>query len=149
MGLEVRVAQEETDYQNALAVRRVVFVEEQQVPVEIEIDGHENEATHFVAYDESHSPVGAGRLRSKGDLAKVERICVLKERRGEHIGEAIMEKLEQVASDQGYKGLLLNAQTHAQGFYERLGYTVTSELFYEAGIPHVEMVKSIRILEER
>lgn len=143
MPLEVLVASEETDYHNALGVRRVVFVDEQQVPIEIEIDEYEKSATHFVAYDENRVPVGAGRLRQKGELAKVERICVLKDRRGERIGEAIMAKLEQVAKQKGFKGLLLNAQTHAQGFYEKLGYDVTSELFYEAGIAHVEMRKTL------
>lgn len=143
MPVEVRVVEQKEDYENALSVRRVVFVEEQQVPIELEIDNYEEASTHFVAYDDEHLPVGAGRLRSKGDWAKVERICVLKDRRREHIGEAIMERLEEVARKEGFKRLSLNAQTHAQKFYEKLGYQVTSELFYEAGIPHVEMRKDL------
>lgn len=143
MPLEVLIAQEKRDYENALSVRRIVFVDEQQVPLDLEIDEYENDSTHFVAYDDKRLPVGAGRLRAKGDLAKVERICVLKNRRGENIGEAIMVKLEEVAAEKGFKELMLNAQTHAKGFYEKLGYQVSSDLFYEAGIPHVEMKKEL------
>ncbi|WEG11901.1 GNAT family N-acetyltransferase [Pullulanibacillus sp. KACC 23026] len=143
MSLEVVVCEKEQDYQNALYIRRIVFIEEQQVPEELEIDDHEKDAIHFVVYDQNREPVGAGRLRNKGNMAKVERICVLKNRRGEHIGEALMGKLEQVAEEKGFTNLLLNAQTHAQGFYEKLGYKVTSDLFYEAGIPHVEMKKNV------
>lgn len=144
MALEIVVATLEADYQNALKVRKTVFIDEQKVPEELEIDEYEKDATHFVVYDEAHNPVAAGRMRVKGEnLAKVERICVLKEHRGEHIGEALMAELENEARQMGLSGLLLNAQTHAQGFYEKLGYEVTSDLFYEAGIPHVEMRKSI------
>ncbi len=143
MTLTVVIANKETDYQNALSVRRTVFVKEQNVPPELEIDAYEKDATHFVAYDDTHTPVGAGRLRVKGTLGKVERICVLQNRRGEQIGNALMIKLEKEAARMGLSGLLLNAQIHAQGFYEKLGYNVTSDLFYEAGIPHVEMQKPI------
>jgi predicted GNAT family N-acyltransferase len=141
--MDVRVATTEKEYQDALSIRQVVFIDEQQVPAELEIDKHEGTATHFVVYDANLLPVGAGRLRLKGEKAKVERICVLKTRRGEHIGEALMAKLEDVARTKGVKGLILNAQTHAEGFYEKLGYQVTSDLFYEAGIPHVEMQKTV------
>ena len=141
--MDVRLVKTEKEYQDALSIRQVVFIDEQQVPAELEIDEHEETATHFVVYDTTKLPVGAGRLRLKGDKAKVERICVLNTRRGEHIGEALMAKLEDVARAQAIKELLLNAQTHAEGFYEKLGYRVTSDLFYEAGIPHVEMQKTI------
>lgn len=144
MAFEIVVATKEVDYQNALKVRKIVFVEEQKVPVNLEIDEFEPNATHFVVYDDAHNPVAAGRLRVKAEnVAKVERICVLKERRGEHIGEALMVELEKKARQMGLSSLLLNAQTHAQGFYEKLGYHVTSDLFYEAGIPHVEMRKEL------
>ncbi|HET6871809.1 MAG TPA: GNAT family N-acetyltransferase [Sporolactobacillaceae bacterium] len=133
------------EYQDALSIRKTVFIDEQQVPEELEIDEYEETATHFVVYDAEERPVGAGRLRLKGDHAKVERICVLKERRGEHIGEALMTKLEEVAKTKGIKGLILNAQTHAEGFYKKLGYHVTSDLFYEADIPHVEMQKELLV----
>jgi len=141
--MDVKIVKSKKEYQDALSIRQTVFIDEQQVPAELEIDEHEETSTHFVVYDSNHHPVGAGRLRPKGDKAKVERICVLKERRGEHIGEALMTKLEVVARSKGIKGLILNAQTHAEGFYEKLGYHVTSDLFYEAEIPHVEMQKTI------
>ncbi|MGV3467357.1 MAG: GNAT family N-acetyltransferase [Heyndrickxia sp.] len=140
--MEVIVAKTDAQYEDALAVRKEVFVGEQNVPTELEIDEYENEAVHFVAYDDGE-PVGAGRFRRKGEIAKVERICVLKSRRGEHIGEAIMKAIENEAIKAGFNTLVLNAQTHAIPFYEKLGYGITSEEFQEAGIPHVEMRKHL------
>jgi predicted GNAT family N-acyltransferase len=141
--MEVITVKTDAQYQDALAVRQEVFVHEQHVPPELEIDEYEEPAVHFVAYDNG-KPVGAGRYRKKGDAAKVERICVLQARRGEHIGEAIMEAIEKEAYRAGFSTLILNAQSHAIGFYEKLGFEITSEEFEEAGIPHVEMRKTIR-----
>ncbi|GGH83935.1 putative GNAT family N-acyltransferase [Pullulanibacillus pueri] len=141
--MDIIIVENEQQYQDALTVRKTVFVEEQQVPMELEVDEHEKSAVHFVIYHEKH-PVGAGRIRIKGQTAKVERICVLKEARGQNIGLALMQRIEHVALEKGLKTLVLHAQTHAQGFYEKLGYKVTSDLFYDANIPHVEMTKAIQ-----
>ena len=141
--MEVTVVKNDAQYQDALKVRKIVFVEEQKVPEELEIDEYEDNAVHFVAYDGAE-PVGAGRYRKKSDVIKVERICVLKSRRGEHIGEKIMNVLEKEALNENLDTLMLNAQTHAISFYEKQGYKITSEEFEEAGIPHVEMRKNIK-----
>jgi predicted GNAT family N-acyltransferase len=140
--MEVTIVKNEAQYEDALKVRKIVFVGEQNVPPEMEIDEYEKEAVHFVAYD-GEEPVGAGRFRKKGDIAKVERICVLKSRRGQHIGGEIMKAVEEEAERQEFETLVLNAQTHAIPFYEKLGYHITSEEFDEAGIPHVEMRKHL------
>lgn len=141
--MEVTVVKNEAQYQDALKVRKIVFVGEQNVPEDLEIDEYEKDAVHFVAYD-GDKPVGAGRFRKKGDKIKVERICVLKSRRGEHIGVEIMEAIEAEVSRSHSGNLVLNAQTHAIPFYKKLGYHITSEEFDEAGIPHVEMQKNIQ-----
>jgi len=141
--MEVTVVKNDAQYQDALTVRKEVFVGEQNVPPELEIDEYEDAAVHFVAYEDG-KPVGAGRYRKKGDIAKVERICVLKSMRGRHIGEAIMNSIEKEALNADFSKLVLNAQTHAIRFYEKLGYRITSEEFEEAGIPHVEMQKEIQ-----
>ena len=141
--MKIMTVENEQHYQDALKVRKTVFVEEQKVPMELEVDEYEKDATHIVAY-ENDKPVGAGRFRVKNGAAKVERICVLKEMRGHHVGLEIMKKIEALATSKGLTTLVLHAQTHAQSFYEKLGYQVTSGLFYDAGIPHVEMEKSIK-----
>jgi len=138
--MEVIVAENDAQYRDALKVREAVFIHEQKVPPELEIDEYEKEAVHFVVYDDG-TPVGAGRLRNKNGFGKVERICVLPSHRHKKIGSLIMEAIERKAKALGYQTLLLNAQTHAIPFYEKLGYQITSEEFEEAGIPHVEMRK--------
>lgn len=130
-------------YEDALAVRHEVFVGEQNVPEDLEIDEHEDDSIHFVAYNHEQ-PVGAGRLRPVDNKGKVERICVIKSHRGKQMGAAIMEKVENTAREKGLDILVLNAQTHATDFYRNLGYEVTSDHeFMDAGIPHLEMRKPI------
>jgi predicted GNAT family N-acyltransferase len=128
--------------QDAFKVRRLVFVEEQQVPEEEEIDQYDDKCTHFVLYDQE-IPVGAGRFRNLDGIGKVERICVLSKSRGTGAGKLIMDKIEQYAKQNNYSALKLNAQTQAIPFYNKLGYEIISEEFMDAGIPHRTMKKYI------
>ena len=131
------------DREDAYDVRFTVFVEEQGVDPDIEIDEHDDEATHFVAYDDDE-PVGAARLREPADgVGKVERLAVLQSHRGEGLGRKLMEAVEAEARREGLERLTLHGQVRVAEFYEHLGYEQVSEEFEEAGIPHVEMEKSI------
>ncbi|WP_456275814.1 GNAT family N-acetyltransferase [Bacillus sp. AK128] len=142
--LKVKVVTNEQEFADALKVRRIVFVDEQQVPEEEEIDQYENECTHVVMYDDEKEPVAAGRLREVDGIGKMERICVLSSHRNLGLGKHIMDALEKVARDKGFHKLKLNAQTHAEGFYEKLGYkTISDDVFMDAGIPHVTMIKEV------
>lgn len=127
----------------AFAVRKKVFVEEQGIPVHLEIDEHDESATHFIfLLDEQ--PVAAARLREmEPGIGKVERVCVLPEQRGQHIGVLIMERIESYAANLHWSCLKLNAQSYAVPFYEKIGYEVTSPEFMDAGIPHRAMKKDI------
>lgn len=140
--MTVKIVQHPKDLEDAYYVRRTVFIHEQNVPEEEEIDQHEDEAVHFVLYQE-HSPVGAGRFRVVDGYGKVERICVLKETRKTGAGKKIMLAIEDYARKKGMAKLKLNAQTHAVPFYEGLGYQTVSDEFMDAGIPHKTMIKSI------
>lgn len=140
--MEVRIVETEQELADAFDVRRTVFVDEQNVPEEEEIDQHESEAVHFVLYNEGKA-AGAGRFRVLDGIGKVERICVLKENRKSGSGVAVMNKIEEYAKTQGITTLKLNAQTHALPFYSRLGYETISEEFLDAGIPHKTMKKTI------
>ncbi|QLH78526.1 GNAT family N-acetyltransferase [Halosimplex rubrum] len=142
MSVDVRVAAGEADREIALAVRREVFIEEQGVPEDIEMDGRDDEAVHFVAVDDE--PVGAARLREvESGVGKVERVAVVADRRGEGVGRDLVARLETAAADRGIDRLVMHAQTRVEAFYERLGYERTSDVFEEAGIDHVEMEKEI------
>ncbi|MYL70305.1 GNAT family N-acetyltransferase [Halobacillus litoralis] len=137
--IKVKNKQQKDD---AFYVRRVVFVEEQQVPLEIEIDEFDDSAIHFVGY-EGKQPVAASRLRFVHGFGKLERICVLKDYRGQSLGKQIIDSMEEVIRDYAYDKAKLNAQTQAESFYESLGYVTISDTFMDAGIPHVTMVKKL------
>lgn len=127
----------------AFRVRTEVFVQEQGVPEEAEIDEHEETSIHVLARYNGE-PAGAGRMRTVDGWAKLERICVLQRYRKYGIGQAIMSKLEETAMDIGLAKAKLHGQTQAAGFYERLGYAVDSEVFMEENIPHVRMIKALK-----
>jgi predicted GNAT family N-acyltransferase len=141
--VKVVVAKTEDQIQEVFNIRKTVFVEEQKVPLEEEIDEYENDSTHFVLYDQSHS-VGAGRFRILDGVGKVERICVLPAIRGKGAGRELMLAIEEYAKQQPLSQLKLNAQTYAIPFYEGLGYEVISDEFLDAGIPHKTMKKTIQ-----
>jgi predicted GNAT family N-acyltransferase len=131
--------------EDCFAVRRTVFVEEQGVDEDLEYDEHdepEADAVHFVAYDGT-VPVGAARFRVADGAGKVERVAVLSDHRGEGWGRRLMEAVEAAARERGLEMLRLHAQTDAEVFYRRLGYETTSDVFFEADIPHVEMEKRL------
>lgn len=140
--MNVKIVENVKELEDAFSVRRTVFIDEQNVPAEEEIDQYEDEAVHFVTYLEG-SPIAAGRFRVVDGYGKVERICVLKEARKTGSGKAIMNEIEAYAHNQGLHKLKLNAQTHAIPFYVGLGYEAVSEEFLDAGIPHKTMIKNI------
>lgn len=131
------------DRQDAYAVRWTVFVDEQGVDPDIEIDEHEDQAVHFVAYG-GDKPVGAARLREPNPgVGKVERLAVVADYRGSGLGRKLIEAVERHARETGIDTLTLHGQVRVAEFYEHLGYKRVGEPFEEAGIPHVEMVKSL------
>lgn len=134
------------ELEQAFAIRRDVFVKEQGVPLEAELDAFDTlgEGTTHVLVLDGELAVGTGRFRLKDGVGKVERVCVLQQARGTGVGNIIMEKIEQLARTQGFKKLKLHGQTHAERFYHQLGYETTSEEFIEENIPHVEMTKELR-----
>lgn len=141
--IEVLVADTDRERTHAFDVRYTVFVEEQGVDEALEYDDHDETAIHFVAYDGTE-PIGAARLREPEDgVGKVERVAVLEPRREEGVGSALMATLEQRAVAEGITALKLHSQTRAADFYRELGYERRGPEFEEAGIPHVEMRKSL------
>lgn len=115
------------------AVRYRVFVIEQQVPVELERDEFDPLSLHVVARDAAGRAIGTGRLLPDGHIG---RLAVLAEWRGHGVGVALMDALLALARERGDAEVVLNAQTSAIAFYERLGFRTEGEDFMEAGIPH-------------
>ena len=139
----VKIVETTKEHDDAITVRKKVFVEEQGVPLHLECDAEDASATHFIMY-EGNEPVGAARLRSiENDAAKIERVCILQDQRGKKLGALIMKEMERHAISIHMKKLKLHAQSYAIPFYEKLGYSVTSPEFMDAGIPHRAMEKNI------
>lgn len=128
----------EEDLTDAFSIRRKVFIEEQKVPEEIEMDELDAYAIHAVAYD-GDKAVATGRIIYDGDTYKIGRIAVLKEERGKQYGDFIVRMLVDKAFLHGAKEVLLGAQLPAVGFYEKIGFKPCGEEFEEAGIPHIPM----------
>ncbi|MDS0294833.1 GNAT family N-acetyltransferase [Halogeometricum luteum] len=142
----VSIVRTDEEREDAFAVRFDVFVDEQGVDEELEWDEHDEpgaEATHLVAYDDG-AVVGAARVRPYDEeTAKVERVVVAADRRGEGWGERVMRAAEEEAHAARFSRVKLHAQIRVQEFYESLGYRAVGEEFEDAGIPHVEMRKSL------
>jgi predicted GNAT family N-acyltransferase len=137
-----------TAYLLCLEIRRKVFIDGQAVPAEIEFDGLDDEAQHFLAYrhddsDEDPVALGTARMRIVGAVAKAERVAVLAEARGLGIGRALMESIELYGRREGLSSIRLNAQIQAADFYQKMGYLAEGEIFVEAGIDHRQMTKQI------
>jgi predicted GNAT family N-acyltransferase len=133
------------------ALRMVVFVEEQAVPPEEELDLYDITATHFrvkyaSAVDLPETIVATARIVDKGHgAAKIGRVAVHKQYRGLGIGFALMREVERHAADSGFTEALLEAQCHAIPFYEKLGYVAEGDVFLDAGIEHRLMRRSIQL----
>jgi len=143
--VEVKRITLEVDLSVAFNIRKEVFVEEQGVPLEDEFDEFDTldgKCEHIlVFYDEQ--PVGTGRIRVVDGLGKLERICILKPYRKYGLGKIIIQALEEVSGELGVSQVKLHGQTHAEGFYQKLGYRTSSNMFMEDGIPHLLMVKDV------
>lgn len=133
------------DLEKAFEIRKEIFVKEQLVPLEDELDEYDNLDSNciHVLLSYNDAPVGTGRVRKVGDYAKIERICVIKGYRKYGIGKEIVFALEQAALNKNWNFALLHGQTHAKMFYEKLGYVTASEEFMEDGIPHILMKKDL------
>nr|WSY55599.1 GNAT family N-acetyltransferase [Streptomyces sp. NBC_00886] len=149
----VRVAEDPADREACFAVRKEVFVVEQGVPQELEYDAYDAVATHVLAVREDGTPLGTGRLlygeaaaaKTDGDPAvgSLGRLAVTEEARGLGVGVALVRAIEDAARARGLAAVDLHAQTHALGFYERLGYETYGPEFPDAGIPHRAMRRAL------
>jgi YbgC/YbaW family acyl-CoA thioester hydrolase len=129
---------------DATRIRTEVFVDEQGIQMEEEWDEADPSALHAVVYNGLMQCVATGRLLQHAPgVAKIGRMAVKRVLRGSSLGRGVVNALMAAAAEQGYREVLLHAQTSAQGFYEKSGFTVRGAPFDEVGIAHVEMFKTI------
>ena len=122
---------------DAKPIRMEVFVQEQNVPAELEMDDRDAVCLHAVAYDAGGNALGTGRLLPDGHIG---RMAVLRSARGAGVGGAILKGLMEKARERGDEKVVLSAQTHAAEFYLAHGFAMAGDVFYEAGIPHIEKI---------
>ena len=129
-------------YSQALSsLRHVVFVEEQGVPLELELDGEDPNAHHAAAFSDDGEVIGTGRMLESGKIGRMA-VCQLLRRRG--IGRALLDTLVEEAQHMGLPDVSLGAQLSAIPFYEGAGFQAYGDVFLDAGIDHKMMKRVLR-----
>ena len=142
--ISVRLCQTEADRLAAMHIRFAVFVDEQNVPADLEPDEYDETARHFIAETRDGLCVGTLRVVDKGDgAAKIGRVAVLLPHRGLGVGDALMEAGEADAKAAGFTSAILDAQVSVIGFYEKRGYVASGPVFDDAGIDHRRMTRGL------
>ncbi len=139
--MHVNEASWERDHAAIQSIRRTVFIEEQGVPEELEIDGMDPVCYHVLIFAPMDRPIGTARLARDG---KIGRMAVLKSWRGEGAGSLMLQSLLAHAAEMGLESVYLHAQASAVPFYEKHGFEVEGKYFEEAGIRHVRMTRLLK-----
>lgn len=142
--VEVRVGAWSELGREAQAIRTAVFVDEQKIPADLEWDAADAGAVHAVACNRFGLALGTGRLlQHVPGVAKIGRMAVSQAVRGSGVGRAVLDALMAQARVRGDREVLLHAQASAASFYARAGFSPRGQMFEEAGIPHIEMVRAL------
>jgi YbgC/YbaW family acyl-CoA thioester hydrolase len=142
--VEVRVGSWQELGRDAQAIRTAVFVDEQKIPAEMEWDEADAGCVHAVALNRLGMPLATGRLLEHAPgVAKIGRMAVVQTMRGSRVGRSVLDALLKAARARGDREVVLHAQLSAAPFYARAGFSERGEVFEEAGIPHVEMARSL------
>lgn len=142
--MEVMIATKQEHFVDVLRIRSLVFVGEQKVSVEEEIDDHDRHVPIFIAYD-GKKALGTGRIIIENHYAKIGRVAVLKEYRNSGIGkQLILSMMTYLKENTELLEVRLGAQVSAKTFYEKLGYEAFGPIFLDAGIEHITMKLSLK-----
>ena len=136
MQYHIKLTDWANDAERLSDIRRIVFIEEQKVPENLEWDESDTDCTHVLVTDNNNKPLATARIASNGHIG---RMSVLKAYRKYGIGSAMIKKLVEYARSQQLARLTLHAQVTAMPFYARHGFVETSDEFMDAGIPHKAM----------
>jgi len=119
-------------------IREKVFIQEQKVTPQLEWDGMDEKAIHFLVFNDK-AAIGCARAIVIKDHMQLGRMAVLKEYRGQGIGSALLEKAMTIAKLNQLPAIYISAQCHAIDFYKKFGFEVKSDIYLDAEIPHRDM----------
>ena len=137
MEIKINIVTTDQEYKDCLYIREKVFIKEQKINKKLEYDDKKVSAIYIVAKINLIA-IGTARYRSTEIGMKLERFAVLKEYRGLGVGKSLVSFLVKILKSE--KNLYLNSQKKVAGFYEKLGFKIRGDVFYEAKIPHYKMV---------
>ena len=140
--LEIKKVNNKNDFGKVIEIRKEVFIKEQNVPLDIEIDGLDPESEHFIAYL-GNDPIGCARIRTNNNYARLERIAILKKHRCNGFGTELTKFLIDYCRKQNYGEIVIHSQNYVIDFYKKLGFKTRGETFLEADIEHKEMYLDI------
>ncbi|GFE64345.1 GNAT family N-acetyltransferase [Litoreibacter roseus] len=123
-------------------IRRVVFIEEQNVSEAEEMDDRDGDCSHYLMWD-GETPIATARVLPMGNTAKIQRVAVMKSHRGGGTGAQLMRYVMEQCRKDGFNTAVLGAQTYAIGFYERLGFEAYGPEYDDAGIAHRDMTAEL------
>jgi len=139
MQYTLKLTRWDKDREDLSKVRRSVFIEEQQVPEELEWDDDDKTSVHVLVTD-NNTPIATGRIKMDGHIG---RMAVLKEYRNKGIGSDMLKALINFSKTLKMKTVYLHAQITAVPFYEKHGFKISSDEFMDAGIPHKSMTLDV------
>lgn len=137
--LKIKKVETKKELKQVFHIRKKVFIDEQHVPVEIEMDEFDETADHFIAYMDK-IPIGCARIRRFNNFVKLERIAILKEYRNKGYGTKLTKYLINYSKKISSRKIIMHSQYYVKEFYKKFGFEVIGEPFYEAGIKHIKMV---------
>ncbi|WP_119327024.1 GNAT family N-acetyltransferase [Companilactobacillus musae] len=126
-------------YQDSINIRKAVFIDEQNVPKNLEIDDNEANCTYFNLYVDNQPVATARFFPTEDNGIHVQRVAVLKNFRHQNLGSNLLKNIIKFAQKNNYKYVILGAQDHAQLFYKKLGFHVVGNQYQEVGILHHDM----------
>ena len=136
--LKIEIVKWIDEYELLTMIREKVFIEEQEVTSQLEWDGMDKDAIHFLAFKDKKG-VGCARAFVIQNRMQLGRMAVLREYRGEGIGSALIQRAMTLAKLNQLSGIYISAQCHAINFYKKFGFEVTSDMYLDAEIPHRDM----------
>ncbi len=140
MNISIQITHWDEAKSHVMPIRREIFIIEQQVPEELEWDEFDQDALHAIVKKEQDI-IGTARLIIDGQDARIGRMAIKKDFRGQGIGQEMLEALVTKSLELHVTLIKLHAQVHAVSFYAKLGFEARGEIFSEAGIDHVNMQK--------